>query len=461
MTFTSAAYLAFLAAAFLIHWTLPSRARNAFLVIASYVFYCSWEWRHGPLLAGISLFNWFLGSRVLPRASTTRPLFFGIAGNLAVLVFFKYTGFLAENLGALGKLVGLPVLEIHVPEIALPLGVSFFVFQGIAYLVDVAAGEEPLGFLDFLVFKSFWAQLVAGPILRPAEMRDDIRRERVLADGDVSVGARRILVGFAKKIVLADTLAGAADAVYAPWAHPTGIDAIVGTVAFGLQVYFDFAGYSDIAFGTARLFGFHFPENFDWPYASCSPQEFWTRWHRTLSSWIRDYVHAPLAFATRNRPRLTYAWVFVAMVACGLWHGARWTFVLWGAWHGLLLVLDRTVFRAFFGARGWLALAATFFLVNVGWVLFRSASLAQAKAIFAAGSTLEGGLATSALGVRDVAIVGAVLAGHGVARLLSRVPVPELSRLRMLEAPLYAGLLLCVIAFSFASEPRLLIYFQF
>jgi alginate O-acetyltransferase complex protein AlgI len=453
MAFTSATYLAFLAVAFLVHWTLPARARNAFLVLASYAFYCSWRPEHGLLLLGASLFNWALGAFVLPRARTAWPLLLGVAANLALLVVFKYAGFLAENLAALG----VPVRD---PGIALPLGVSFFVFQGVSYLVDVAAGEEPLPFLDFLVFRSFWAQLVAGPIVRAGEMREDIGRARVLEDGDVAEGARRILVGLAKKVVLADSIAGVADAVYAPWARPTALDVVVGTLAFGLQVYFDFAGYSDLAIGTARLFGFKLPENFDWPYAARSPQEFWNRWHMTLSRWIRDYVHAPLAFATRGVPRLALLWILVAMVACGFWHGARWTFVLWGVWHGLLLALDRTLLRGLFARRDAVALAATFLLVNAGWLLFRASSLEQARALLASVFTLDGGLGTSALGGRDLALTALLGLGLGLARVVGTRPVPRWGG-EPLASLSGAALLLAVLAFSCAADARLFIYFQF
>ena len=275
----------------------------------------------------MSLFNWAYARRVVSKVESTGVLIAGIAVNLAPLLYFKYTGFFLSNMVSAANLCWGPDGTLRLPDIILPLGISFFTFQGIAYLVDVASGEEPFeSASDFLLFKGFWPQLIAGPIIRPGEIREQILGERALGYENFSFGCRRILHGFFKKVVLADTLAPFVDMVYLPGAAPNAVDAAVGTLAFGLQIYFDFSAYSDIAIGTARLFGFVFPENFDWPYLSRSPQEFWARWHMTLSRWIRDYVFTPMTFAFRDRPSTAMVWLLVAMVVCGFWHGAQWTF---------------------------------------------------------------------------------------------------------------------------------------
>ena len=307
-------------------------------------------------MLAVSLFNWAYGRFVLPKASSAKPLALGVLVNLAPLLYFKYTNFAIANAAAALDLLGFNV-SAPVLAIVLPLGISFFTFQGIAYLIDVASGEEPFVRLeDFLLFKAFWPQLIAGPIIRPAEIREQIETPRPLDYDLFAEGATRILYGFFKKVVIADMLAPTVELVFAPSAAPAFVDVVTGILGFGLQIYFDFSAYSDIAIGTARLFGFVFPENFNWPYTARSPQDFWRRWHMTLSRWIQDYVFTPLNFATRGNPRLGGLWLVVAMAICGLWHGAQWTFVLWGVWHGVLLLSNQTFLKRFF-SQGLAALA--------------------------------------------------------------------------------------------------------
>jgi len=471
MIFTSYTYVFFLAAAFLIHWSLPRAARKPFLILASYVFYASWDWRFCFLLLGLSVFNWAYAKYAI--AQRQAALWPGIIVNVAALVVFKYTAFLYVNVASAGRALGAGWPKTLPFDIILPLGISFFTFQGIAYLIDVATGEEPFEFVDFLLYKSLWPQLIAGPIIRPGEIRPDIDRERRIDYADCAEGMQRILFGFFKKIILADQLAPVVDAVFVS-KLPNALDAGVALVAFGMQIYFDFSAYSDIAIGSARLFGFHYPENFQWPYAASSPQEFWNRWHMTLSRWIRDYVFTPLAFATRNRPRMANVWLLVAMATVGLWHGAQWTFVLWGVWHGVLLIANQTVFKRFFEkARSsrmvaLIATAFTFALVTLGWLLFRAESLAQVADFLTAIFTVRGGfhLRPSILRVNDILItfvyfIGMLTAqsvhawlaawharGGGVQRLLWTLrPVG------------YATLILLVIFLD--QEAQKFVYFQF
>jgi alginate O-acetyltransferase complex protein AlgI len=475
MIFTSYTYVAFLLLAFVLHWSIPARWRQPLLIVASYVFYCSWQWQYGFLLLGVTLFNWSYGRWVLAGRERRFALSLGVLVNLTPLFYFKYTGFALVNLNTLAALVGAPVV-LPIPEIVLPLGISFFTFQGIAYLVDVAAGDSPIRNLGrFMLYKAFWPQLIAGPIIRPEEIHEQLVTPRTLTYENVALGCRRILTGFCKKIVLADTLAPIADVAFLPGASVHALDVAVGAVAFGLQIYFDFSAYSDIAIGSARLFGYVFPENFHWPYLARSPQEFWNRWHMTLSRWIRDYVFTPLTFAHRSRPALAHVWLIVAMAGCGLWHGAQWTFVCWGLWHGVLLVANQTVLRRLLlpasaearaGVRDWFGAALTFAMVTLGWILFRAQNLGQVGEMLESLVTLRGGLRPAVLRENAILIVAAILlsmwAGAAAQRAWAGLgarwaAAPWL--LGRLKPVAYALMIVAVIIFD--REAQAFVYFQF
>ena len=467
MIFTSYTYVAFLAAAFLIHWTLPNAARKPFLILASYFFYASWDWRFCFLLLALTIFNWAYAKFVLFR-DEPGPLWPGVLVNLAPLIVFKYTAFLYANAAAVGNLFGAHWRQDLPFRLLLPLGISFFTFQGVAYLVDVATGEKPFGFVDFVLYKALWPRLIAGPIVRPGEMRDDLEGARLLDYEDCAEGSRRIIIGFFKKIVLADALTPLVDSVFLSHA-PNAVDAGVAILGFGLQIYFDFSAYSDIAIGSARLFGFHFPENFDFPYRSRSPQEFWNRWHMTLSRWVRDYVFTPLAFATRGRPQMTTLWLIVAMAVVGLWHGAQWTFVAWGVWHGLLLVANQTVLKRFFDRasesriRGLFAAVVTFTLVTAGWLLFRAESLAQAADFVRAILRMRGGLRPATLRVNGILTVLVDITGLVVVQTIAGMPRGLWSRSlafqRIARPVAYAFLILAIVILD--QEAKTFVYFQF
>lgn len=477
MIFTSYTYLAFLALTFLLHWTLPGSWRTPFLIVASYCFYMSWRWEFGFLLLTVSLFNWAYARWVLARHPRGQWLALGIVANLAPLVWFKYAGFLAANVAAAARVLG-GAWEVALPDIVLPLGISFFTFQGIAYLVDVAGGEQPLVRLrEFLLFKALWPQLIAGPIVRLHEVRVALLGERTLDYADYSEGCRRILWGFFKKVVLADSLSSTVEMVFLHSSPPHAVDCVTGILAFGLQIYFDFSAYSDIAIGSARLFGFRFPENFDWPYLSASPVEFWSRWHSTLSRWIRDYLFTPLAFASRRSPRLEPVWLLVAMALCGLWHGAAWTFVAWGLLHGILLALNRSILKPFFPdpltpegvygrGRRWLGIFLTFILVHAGWLVFRATSLEQVGRMAWSVLTLHGGLRFSVLrenhGILVSIFLGGLLLaqglrGHWAVLVLWAQAHPTLAR--MSRPVLYSAMILAVVVFD--QEAHAFVYFQF
>lgn len=474
MIFTSYTYVAFLLLIFLLYWTVGPRARNPLLIAASYAFYATWNWRFAFLLLALSLFNWAY-ALWLRGTRWQWSLSLGVGVNLGALVYFKYTNFILLNVADAARLFG-STWTPSFRDIVLPLGISFFTFQGTAYLVDVAAGEEPLEQLeDFLLFKALWPQLIAGPIIRLAEIRSQITSERSIAYEDLAYGSRRILFGFFKKVVLADNLAPYVDIVFSSSATPHMIDTVTGALGFGLQIYFDFSAYSDIAIGSARLFGFRFPENFNWPYAATSPREFWNRWHMTLSRWIRDYLFTPMALTSRDKPKLAPVWLLIAMTLCGLWHGAQWTFVVWGAWHGLLLVTQPILRGVYPGTDGSghvsmgrkaLGALVTLVLVYAGWIIFRAPSLSYAWTMISGVLTLRGGLRPSILRENVILFVGVLFAGLMAAQLIAmtlgkgRIRTVPLLRVGGFVRPaVYALMVLAIVIFDESSKA--FIYFQF
>ena len=345
MVFSSPFFLAcFLPVLLGLYALAPSRARNAVLLAGSLFFYAWGEPKAILLMLALIGVNYAAGlaiARRLPPDGSPAPrgarlaLALGVAADLAALGTFKYASFLAQNLQALG-------LRVPDPGIALPIGVSFYVFQCVSYLADVYRRTIPAerSLPDFALYVSLFPQLVAGPIVRYASIRDAMHDRSLRAD-DAAEGLRRFGRGLAKKVLVADTLAKVADAAFpADLAGLPQAFAWAGAFCYALQIFYDFSGYSDMAIGLGRVFGFRFPENFDHPYCSTSVREFWRRWHMTLSGWFRDYLYIPLGGSRRGAAR-TYLNLVLVFALCGLWHGASWCFVLWGLWHGLGLVGER------------------------------------------------------------------------------------------------------------------------
>jgi D-alanyl-lipoteichoic acid acyltransferase DltB (MBOAT superfamily) len=399
----------------------PFRVVLGWLVMVSFVFYGVWNpdpkhpWspQYVLLILGSCVFNYLLGRRLsrLHREggdscppdrrgdrSLATPhgkllLTAAVTANLALLGYFKYAGFLA---GIAKSLTGWPTT---VPEIILPLAISFFTFLQIAYLVDAYRGEtEEYHFTDYLLFVTFFPHLIAGPLIHHREMMPQFRKRHHGWHRDFPVGLGIFLCGLFKKVVIADNLARIATPVFglaaADGRDPTMAEAWVGAVAYALQLYFDFSGYSDMALGAARLFGIRFPLNFHSPYKADSIVEFWRRWHMTLSRFLRDYLYIPLG-GNRKGPSRRYVNLFLTMLLGGIWHGAGWTFVMWGALHGTYLCLN----HAWLGLRkklAWpalpkpLAIAVTFLAVLVGWVYFRAHDFASANRMLASMTGLNG-----------------------------------------------------------------------
>ena len=383
MAFSSISFLfAFLPTVLLAYFLVPARCRrgrNAVLLLFSLVFYGWGGVRLLPILAFFCVWNW--AAALLCRCGDGRRkgvYLAGVCGNLAVLGYFKYTGFLLDNLRALGADVG-------AASVVLPAGISFFAFQAIAYLTDVYRGtaeaERSLG--RVALFLAFFPQLLQGPILRWKEFAPALtaRRETLDAAAD---GAVRFCFGLAKKVLLADALGSIADGAFSAGGELTVSLAWLGAVAYTLQLYLDFSGYTDMAIGLGRIFGFTLPENFDVPYAARSASEFWRCWHKTLSFWFRDYVYIPLGGSRCSKWRQVRN-LLVVWLLTGLWHGAAWNFVAWGGYYAALLLGEKFLWGGGLSRLpSPLRRAYALLAVTVGWVLFRAAGLSQAAAMLKA-----------------------------------------------------------------------------
>lgn len=375
MVFSSPIFLFFfLPVVYLGYLVMPRWARNGWLAASSIVFYAFGQ-LHYTLLLLLSVTANYVFGRLLMRGGAHRKALAGcaVAANLLLLGTFKYLDFLA---GTLNRLFG---LALPLPGIVLPIGISFYTFQGLSYVIDVyrCPEEGTKRFDKLLLYISFFPQLIAGPIIKYHDVSAQIdRRERT--PGRTLAGLSRFITGLAKKMLLANTAGQVADGVFALTAEALDFRlAWLGAVCYTLQIYFDFSGYSDMAIGLGKLFGFDFAENFNLPYVSRSIREFWRRWHISLSSWFRDYLYIPLG-GNRKGARRTGINKGIVFFATGLWHGANWTFVLWGLWHGLFAVLeDANVIpkRLRQSAPGQ---AYTLLVVTVGFVLFRADTLSAA-----------------------------------------------------------------------------------
>ncbi len=395
MTFHSLDYVAFFLIVTAVYWRLSHGGQNWFLLGASYLFYGWVEPWFCILLGGTTIVDWWVALRMQPgpdgpdadRPRRRRWLIVSLVSNLAVLGFFKYYNFfvhsVADALAALGTTVPFPVLNI-----VLPVGISFYTFQSLSYTIDVYRGRLPAtpSLRDFGLFVAFFPQLVAGPIERAEALLPRVQRARAFN----LVVARDALVlmawGFFKKLVIADNVGVIANRVFSM--QDPGFEILwAGVFAFGIQIYADFSAYTDIARGTARWLGFDLMKNFDHPYLATSPSDFWRRWHISLSSWFRDYLYIPLGGSRHGLPR-TLVNVMITFVVSGLWHGAAWNFVMWGAYHGVLLVIERLWGAAAGRERRhhrarpplWRAIpqwALMFVLVHVGWLMFREGDAAM------------------------------------------------------------------------------------
>jgi alginate O-acetyltransferase complex protein AlgI len=421
MVFSSAVFLFFFLPAVLgAYYVAPRRFRNLVLLLFSLGFYL-WGagWITLVLLGSIAV-NYVIGLRVERavdegRASRAkRVLAVGVIVNVSLLAWFKYANFGVETASGMVQAVGLPAMPWA--EILLPIGISFYTFHALSYLVDIYRGtaRHLVAPVDFALYIAFFPQLIAGPIVRFHEIRDQLVQRTETADA-FAAGIYRFSLGLAKKVVIADTVAPLADAVFAVPADQLNMPtAALGLVAYSVQLYFDFSGYSDMALGLGMMFGIRLPENFARPYASRSVTEFWRRWHMSLSRWFRDYLYIPLG-GNRGTRAQTYRNLVIVFLVTGLWHGASWTFIVWGGYHGVLLLIERMagVGRGGSLERSWAWQPVTVALVLFGWILFRSPTLEYAAGFVAALTRLETTLLPAVALVINPLVIVALVVGAG------------------------------------------------
>lgn len=390
MLFNSLVFVVFFIAVLALHWTLPRRWRNPMLLVASNVFYGAWSVRFLGLL-WLSASVDYVAARVIEGSTDPRRRRLALAAslgtNLSILGFFKYSNFFVDNLNGLLGSLGLGTLPFHL-RVILPVGISFYTFQAMSYTVDVYRQRMPAmrSVADYFLFITYFPQLVAGPIERAPHLVPQLLAEKRLSRADVEEGALLILWGFFKKVVVADNLARIVDPAFAAPAPANGFTAIAAVFAFSLQVYGDFSGYSDIARGTARLLGVRLMSNFAAPYLASNIAELWRRWHISLVGWLRDYVYVPLGGNRGSELRTSWNTILTMLLA-GFWHGANWTFVLFGSYHGVGTVVVRQ-WQRWRGPRrtpAWIGVVATNATWLFGSLVFRAGSMAQALAFVRAG----------------------------------------------------------------------------
>ncbi len=397
MLFNTVPYAVFLGTVFVVSWLLAPtrRLRVLFLLGASYYFYARWNYRFLPLIFGSSSVDWLLGNAIFRAKDPRRRrawLIVTVVLNLGLLGFFKYYDFGVDSMRALLGSAGIRVPDLAL-QLTLPIGISFFTFESMSYVIDVYRGEiEPHpSYLEYLTFVAFFPHLVAGPIVRPRDLLPQLAAPPRYSAELGAEGLFLIATGLLKKIAIGDYLAlNLVDRVFDAPLNYSSLECYLGVLGYALQIYCDFSGYTDIAIGSALLLGVRFPKNFDAPYTAHNIVDFWRRWHISLSTWLRDYLYISLGGNRRGRAR-TYVNLFLTMLLGGLWHGANWTFVAWGALHGVALAGTRA-YGAWFPPRPsaepsspWrraLGVFLTFHLVCVGWVLFRSDSFQKASLVF-------------------------------------------------------------------------------
>jgi alginate O-acetyltransferase complex protein AlgI len=470
--FPTATFALFFVVVLPLSWLLMPRGERwrPFMITASYVFYGAWDWRFVFLLAFSTVWNQIFAIGIHRSADRTRRkllLATAIAGNVALLGYFKYYDFFVSSTHNAFTLVGVDV-PVEVRSIVLPVGISFFTFMAISYVVDIYRGDwEPVSFGKFATYLSFFPHLVAGPIVRPRELIPQFDAPRDPRYVDTARAFFLIGTGLFMKVVIANELASSIvdDVFGAPNQH-SSLEVLVGVYAYAVQIYADFFGYTNMAIGLALLLGFRFPQNFDSPYAAVSIQDFWRRWHMTLSRWLRDYVYIPVG-GNRGGKLFTYRNLMLTMLIGGLWHGAGWTFVAWGAIHGTALVSERwwrerpsfverppTTLR-----RAWHRFV-TFQVVCFAWIFFRADSFADAWDLIVRLFTAWGEPSPLVTG----GVLAAIAVGIGSQYLPSRLPLGAMAWFSRLPVPAQAAVLSLALLVTHAMGPEGVapfIYFQF
>ena len=462
MLFSTPIFLfAFLPLFLAVYFLTPKSGRSVVILLGSCIFYGWWKLTYLFLILGMALFS-FVMTWFAQRARAKRKAAWtciGVIGNVATLGYFKYTFFVTSNLSMGAEFLGLGALPTW--QILLPIGISFLTFQNISYILDVTRGDAPEAdnLIDYLAFMTLFPQLIAGPILRYKDIADQFRA-RIQTLATFNEGLQRFITGLAMKLIIADSVAPLADRMFALDA-PSMSEAWLGALSYTIQLFFDFAGYSAMAVGLGLMMGFRFIENFNQPYLSLSITEFWQRWHISLSTWLRDYVYVPLG-GNRAGVFKTYRNLVLTMLIGGFWHGANWTFLFWGAWHGGLMALERAC-----GIKekqsllpALIAWPLTMILVMIGWVVFRAPSIADALSFYA-GMIGRNGVAQSPETWVLTQTSELLFLALGLALILPRPKFPKLALPHL--ASNVASCILLTISFIMmqARSDSPFLYFQF
>jgi len=472
--FDSPAYFLFLIPVVLVYWRLSHRSQNIFVLGASYLFYGWWDWRFLALMMGSTAMDFLIAQKIAPgRTDRKRWLVVSLVANIAILGIFKYFNFFVDSFANALDMLGVHNIPLPLIRVILPPGISFYTFQEIAYIVDVYKGRirAAESFVDYSLFISLFPHLIAGPIQRPTHLLPQVQSPRSFDADRFFDGMMLILSGLIRKCVVADNCAVVANAAFNGDLGPSSFWVVlVGTFAFAWQVYGDFSGYSDIARGSAQLLGFHFMVNFRQPYLARRFQEFWRRWHISLSTWLRDYVYVPLG-GSSGAPSRTARNLLLTMLLAGLWHGANWTFVVFGAIHGAALAIERLIFSpapsttptTAGGDGGWLSVWAqrvvVFNLFCLTLVFFRASSLTEAVQFLGGLSNLAwrseyaAALGMLALFSLPLFAVDLVLERTNEEYLFARSPYAYRTSV--------AAAALLVLAFFTGTDGNAFIYFQF
>lgn len=479
MLFNSMAFAFFLPIVFIIYWSLPHKFRWVLLLAASYYFYMSWNAKYVFLILFTTIIS-YAAAVLMERSEHRRQKKWILAGTailcLGVLFFFKYYNFVSESVANLLRLFAIPLRPLTV-KLLLPVGISFYTFQTLSYVIDVYRGDvrAERHFGHYAAFISFFPQLVAGPIERTNNLLPQIKAVHEFNYDQATYGLKLMAWGYFKKIVIADTLCAYVDRVYGAPREFQGFALVLATVFFTLQIYCDFSGYSDIAIGTAKLMGINLMTNFRSPYFSQSIKEFWSRWHISLSTWFRDYVYIPLGGNRVRRFRHAIN-LMITFLASGLWHGANWTFVVWGGIHGAAQVVENALIprekRSSRGIVRWLRILAVFTFCTLAWVFFVSDSIGDAFYVF--GHLFDGisspvrylkdGFMNISMGEQELLMVAFCVLLLSIFDLLSlkRDVIEMVSRKGMVTRWLiYILFLLIIVFFSQKGIAAEFVYFQF
>ena len=464
MLFNSIAFAIFLPIVLFITYFLQNRnfAKKIFLILASFFFYMYWKPSYGWLLAGSIVFNYFVAYFIARSEEKIRRrtlVVIAIAGNLLLLSSFKYANFLIDTFNSVPPFVGFGSIEPV--NILLPIGISFFTFQAMSYVIDVYKRKtQPISFTDMTLYISFFPQLIAGPIVRANQIVPQFSQAKVFRQDNFIWGSHRIFWGLIKKMVIADNLAIFVNHVFEHHEQFGWLTLLLAVYAFGFQIYCDFSGYSDIAIGCFKIMGYNIPENFNLPYLASSFSDFWKRWHISLSSWLKDYLYIPLG-GNRRGIKIAYLNLMITMFLGGLWHGAKWTFVIWGALHGAYLIIQKVLERRITFPKNaftsFLKIFITFQFVSFAWIFFRAKDFSSAINMASSIITLKKGIFYLPNGILIL-----IVATFGIHILRSRIKLYDY----FMSLPYYVRYFaysvgIFLLFFNKASLSSQFIYFQF